>query len=276
MTRLALAILAGATLVSANPLAQQPASETPKFDAVSIRRSTSSRGFSSSGAQPAGRYFATSVTPINLIRNAYGLESFQVVEPYPGWLSSERFDVNAVSEAGLRGGRLEPMLQAMLAERFRLVAHKETRTLPSYVLVRSRDDGRLGPQLKPWTIDCDALRAAGQTPPVSTTLADLLKVRPCARSGGSGLFAAGGEPIEALVTSLKSTLNAPVLDDTGLEGKFEILLRWNDGNLPSLSDPELPSTVFLALQEQLGLKLEPRRSPIEVLVIDAVERPTEN
>ena len=90
------------------------------------------------------------------------------------------------------------------------------------------------------------------------------------------MFAAGGDPIETLVVSLESTLNAPIVDNTGLEGDFEILLRWNDGNLPSRTDPELPSSVFVALQEQLGLKLEAQRTPVEVLVIDAIERPTEN
>src|SRR5688500_5000175 len=103
MTRLTLAILVGATLVSAYPLAQQSASGTPKFDVASIRRNTSGRGGSSSAALPAGRYVATNATPINLIQSAYGLKSFQLVEPYPGWLSSERFDVTAVSEAGFVG-----------------------------------------------------------------------------------------------------------------------------------------------------------------------------
>ena len=276
MTRFALAFLFAVSLISARPHSQQPAADAAKFDVASIRRNNSGGGGWSSNAQPAGRYTAVNVTPIDLIRSAYGLEPFQVVEPYPGWLSSERYDVNALAEGGLRGGRLDPMLQTLLMERFRLVAHKETRTLPSYLLVRARDDGRLGPQLKPWTIDCEAFRSAGNASPARTTVADLMTLRPCRTTAGPGVFAGGGVPMRNLVGSLKRELNAPVIDNTGLEGEFEILLRWNADNLPALSDPALPSTVFTALQEQLGLKLEPRREPLEVLVIDSIERPTEN
>jgi uncharacterized protein (TIGR03435 family) len=92
--------------------------------------------------------------------------------------------------------------------------------------------------------------------------------------GGVGVFAAGGVPLGNLVRSLASDLGTPVTDHTGLEGQYEISLRWNP-DPGGTGDPSVPS-LFAAIQEQLGLKLEPRREPVEVLVVDRVDRPSEN
>jgi uncharacterized protein (TIGR03435 family) len=270
---LTIALLGGATL-AARTVDQQPAADTPKFDVASITRNTSGRPGGSSGVQPGGRYVVTNMTTLPLVQTAYNVERFQVVGA-PGWLDSERYDVTAVSEGGFRGGRLQPLLQSLLAERFRLVAHKETRILPAYALVRSRANGEFGPRLKPWTIDCAALRAAGKMPPPPQTLAELSSLRPCVSSAGAGMFVGGGVPVIQLVNVLRSTLNTPVIDETRLEGDFEIALRWNPDLLAPQADPSIPS-LFTALQEQLGLKLEGRQQPVEVVVIDRIERPTEN
>jgi uncharacterized protein (TIGR03435 family) len=260
------------TLPVVHAASQQPAPNGPRFDVVSIRRNTSGSGSMTVGGQ-RGRFMAVNTTVLTLIMNAYPFETFRVIGA-PGWATSERYDVSALVEGEPDLQQRQAMLQRLLADRFNLAAHTETRPMQTYALVLARSDGRLGPQLKPWTVDCDALRkSASAAPPSPRTGADFAIVVPCGMRGSRGAYAAGGYPIDAFARSLSSELSAPVTDRTGLKGDFEILLRWNpDPSLPG-ADPALPS-LFTAVEEQLGLKLEPRREPAEVLVIDRIERPT--
>ena len=251
---------------------QQPAPDGPRFDVVSIRRNTTGSGSMTVGGQ-RGRFMAVNTTTLTLIMNAYPFETFRVIGA-PGWATSERYDVSALTEGEPDLQQRQAMLRRLLAERFNLAAHTEVQPMQTYRLVLARSDGRLGPQLKPWTVDCEALRKSGgaAAPPIRSA-ADFAVVVPCGMRGGRGVFAAGGYPLESFARSLSSDLSAPVTDRTGLKGDFEILLRWNpDPSLPG-ADPSLPS-LFTAVEEQLGLKLEPRRDPAEVLVIDRIERPT--
>jgi len=160
------------------------------------------------------------------------------------------------------------MLKDLLATRFGMVAHLETRPLPAYVLVR-QSSGQLGPQLKPWTVDCAALRESGKG---TDGLSAATGAPPCGMRGSPGMLTAGGATIDALARSLASTLDAHVVDETELRGNYEFVLRWARDDRPNDDAPSL----FTALQEQLGLKLESRRLPVEVLVIDHIQRPTEN
>jgi uncharacterized protein (TIGR03435 family) len=144
--------------------------------------------------------------------------------------------------------------------------------MQTYALLRARSDGQLGPNLKPWMIDCKTYRPKpGELVPPQT-VEDLAKPRPCGMSGGSGLLIAGGRPIDTLVRNIAGELRTPVTDHTGLLGEYEISLRWNPD---PARDSEFPS-LFTALQDQLALKLESRREPVEVLVVDRIDRPTEN
>jgi uncharacterized protein (TIGR03435 family) len=144
--------------------AQSP--DRPKFEVASVRPSQSGDGFVSVGIQPGGRFNAVNVPLRLLIRNAYRLQDFQIVGA-PDWISSQRYDIVAKAEGDFGpaspGGPISSgqlMLQSLLEERFKLAAHGETRDLPIYALVVARSDGKLGPQLRQSTTDCQAIAGA--------------------------------------------------------------------------------------------------------------------
>jgi uncharacterized protein (TIGR03435 family) len=160
------------------------------------------------------------------------------------------------------------MVRTLLADRFKLAVHHETRELPIYALLLARNDGRLGPKLQPSTC------VAGRRPPGDAT------AQPCGFRPGPGIFVSGGVPIAMLATFVSSAVRRSVVDRTGLDGNFDIDLHWLPDNSPLGPQPDTPPpdpggpSIFTALQEQLGLKLESTRGPVDVLVIDHVEQPT--
>ena len=248
--------------------AQAPADQSgPAFEVASIKRNTSGSG-SMTVRAPGDRFEMVNGTVMTLVLNAYGLQSFQVIGA-PGWTASERYDVIAKAQARPNLAERQQMIRTLLRDRFRMVARTETRPLPAYVLVRARPDGQLGPQLKPWTLDCAAFRQSGAAAAIPRS-PSATSAPPCGMQGGMDHFLAGGITVDALARTLSSNLAAPVLDETGLTGEFEVVLRWARDDRATADAPSL----FTAVQEQLGLKLEPRRVPVEVLVIDSVERPT--
>jgi uncharacterized protein (TIGR03435 family) len=156
--------------------------------------------------------------------------------------------------------------------------------MPIYALIRAREDGKLGNELKPSTIDCEAFGAArrgGSAPQFKPGERPVCGIRM-----GFGELAGGGFPLSSLASSLVQTVERIVVDRTGLSGNFDFYVRWTPERLPPGAptdrpfrmngaeiDPSGPS-IFTALQEQLGLKLESTRGPVDVLVIDHVERPS--
>jgi uncharacterized protein (TIGR03435 family) len=152
------------------------------------------------------------------------------------------------------------------------VLHNESRELPVYALVLARNDKALGPKIRQTALDCAALR----TGPVP----DPSKPSACGFRVGLGTMAAQGVGMNALAFTLSSSVGRVVLDRTGLSGDFDFDLSWTPDPLSGSASPAQPPTeanapsIFTALQEQLGLKLEPTRGPVEVLVIDNVEQPT--
>ena len=160
------------------------------------------------------------------------------------------------------------MLRSLLEDRFRLSAHRETRDLPIYALVLARADGRLGPRLRQTTSDYCAKRfeAAGKggdtpAPPGSPV---------CGISGSGNELTAGAFPINEFARFLAGRSGRIVVDRTGLTGVWDFDLKWSPPNAPN-PDPDRPS-IFTALQEQLGLRLDATTGPVEVLVIDRLER----
>ena len=261
-------VLAFAVLTTISAAAQAP----PKWDVGAIRRNIS--GTPASTLNTRGeKLVGVNVTAEMLIRSAFPFESYRIFGA-PGWWSADRYDVTAVATGPATPDQVRLMTQQLLADHFRLSTHIETRELNTYSLVLVRDDGKLGPSLTRFPDDCEALRASGRLPPTTapTTIEDLAMVRPCISSGGPGLFTAGGRTLDALTRMLSGELRAPVFDRTGLAGNFNIGLRWNPDPTAGI-DAKLPS-LPTALQEQLGLKLESGRDPVEVLVIDRLERPT--
>jgi len=196
----------------------------------------------------------------NLITYAYDLKSYQVLGA-PSWADSknldcDRYDVSAKAEGDgpINQKQAKAMLQTLLAERFRLRFHREMRDMPVYALVVAKG----GPKLK-------------EAPPDG---------QGAFRVGG-GFTAAEMEATGATMAQLAnqfSNINGvdrPVLDKTGLTGKYEFKLTWSAGLNAPRNDSEAPSA-YTALQDQLGLRLEPQRAPIEVLVVDNAEKPSEN
>jgi uncharacterized protein (TIGR03435 family) len=230
---------------------------------------------------PEGRFTASQATLRDLIRRAYDVQDLRI-SGGPEWMGVSRFDVAAAAPAGAGGSaeQIQRMLRSLLSERFRLRVHTETRELPVYNLVTARRDGRLGPQLRTSTADCAALRvkrgpggvapADGSEPPCQVSFMV---------SGGTMTIGFQGETTSELARRVIPERDRPVLDKTGLSGTLDGELTFAPEPLPGF--PRLPGSengvsVFTALQEQWGLRLEPARGPVEVLVIEAAEKPTEN
>ena len=258
-------------MVAAPLVAQAPAG--PAFDVVSIKRNKSGEVNGGTSVRPGGVYLATNVPLRLLVFGAYGpLHGVQVTGG-PGWMNSDRFDIvakvdgNPSTEVFRDQARL--MLRTLLADRFKLVLHNETRELPTYALVVARRDGKLGPQLRPSNL-ADCLAA-----PTPSTVSDPNTVVRC--GGGfarTGQLAARAFEFSTLATMVSNVADRPVIDRTGLTGTFDWSLQWTPD--PSASPANDSISLFTALQEQLGLKLEPTRGPVDVLVIDHAERPTED
>jgi uncharacterized protein (TIGR03435 family) len=161
------------------------------------------------------------------------------------------------------------MLRRLLIDRFKLIAHYETRELRVYSLVKAREDGRLGPSLRRSDVDCAALRAAAGDRPIPAAPG---QKRPCIMGFGRSQITGDGLTIVSLTSMLSRYVNRDVIDRTGLEGGFDWVLEWTpDGQVAA--DSERPS-IFTAIQEQLGLKLQAQDGTVQVLIIDSVERPT--
>src|SRR5262245_20660948 len=303
--RLALTILTVSSLPVVARQASSPGSQAaaPQFEVASVKQNRSGENRVMIGVQPGGRFTATNVTLRMLIRNAYQPQDFQITGG-PSWLADDHFDIVAKAEAGDGMGdpfRADPngqpsrgqlMIRALLADRFKLVVHNESKEMPIYALVVARSDGKLGPQLKTSTVDCAALRAAargrGPLPPPPDPSGRGAAPPPCGIRIGPGNLAVGGSPMERVANSLSMFAGRIVFDKTGLTGNYDFTLTWTpdqvanrppgappgpDGAPPI--DPNGPS-LFTAVQEQLGLKLDSQRGPVTLLVIDRAEHPTEN
>ena len=240
------------------------------FEVVSLRRNTSGSTRSDWDRSPSGRVTYVNVTLQRLIRDAYDVLDGQIVGG-PAWLDAERFDVIAMPPPGVPAEQGNAMMRALLAERFRLVTHSERREQAVYALVRVTPDS-LGPKLR-LRPDC-ADRPAG---------VDDSGKNPC----GGFLFGPGRVTVRGMgIGALASHLSAErlVLDRTELSGDVDLDLEWTPDQMPR-GDAEVPPglsrprpdgpSLFSALQEQLGLRLQPARASVDVLVIDRVERPTE-
>lgn len=263
------------------------------FDVASIKPNKTGNNIVFNQAR-GDRVTMTGYTLQMLIQSAYDLQDFQIVGG-PKWLDSDRFDVTATSSSPDLLKAKQPfgptqqqlMLRSLLADRFKLAVHNETRELPVFALILARADGRLGPELRRASVDCAAVtasRSPSSNAPQPPTSGD----RPvCGSRVIPGAIVAGGITMPDLVRRLSmlsntgSSLGRMVIDRTGLSGAFDINLHFTPDRIPDFGpggpviDPNGPS-IFTALQEQLGLKLDAQRGPVDVLVIDRAEIPVEN
>jgi uncharacterized protein (TIGR03435 family) len=203
----------------------------------------------------------------------------------PGWIDVDLFEIDAIAPPdGVSKSMPErlAMLRTLLADRFKLVVHRETKELPMFALVTARRDGRLGPRLHSTSSECASWIASGRGAPPPSATSD----RPCGRQWATAwAFGGSAMTLPRLATLLSTRLGRPVEDRTNLAGDYDLDLQWSpdlgdrppaDGQRPPFApafDPDAPS-LTTALQEQLGLKLESTKGSFEVLVIDRVEHPT--
>ena len=274
-------------------LQAQPASPpaTPKFDVVSIKPcklGVTKGGDSSPGRLSIGCALLADVDNTGLIQQAYNryasgqLSSFGVIpiEGGPDWIHSETFEIDAKSDGHPSFQMMEgPMMQAILEDRFKLKIHRETRQGPVYELAL----GKGSPKLKPF-------QEGGCTPVVvGRSLPSLAGPQHYCRNMVSprSVDFEGGT-LSMFAGLLNLILDRPVIDKTGITNYFEIHLKFSPDDSaaprPATTDPGSPAAatapdapgIFQAIQEQLGLKLVPAKGPVDVLVIDHIERPSEN
>ena len=224
--------------------AQPPEAGIPKFEVASIHPHT---GPDDGGLSAQHGTFRSIRTNLEfLILGAYELQEFQI-SGGPGWMTTDWYDVVAKADNDAGGRELMLMLRPLLADRFKLTFHRETREQPVYELVVAKGG------LKMTKSADDAVNTMSFS------------------SGAVSAMSAKAMPISILVHFLSSAVRHPVVDKTGLEGNFDIKLQWTDSNLSG----DIP-TIFTALPEQLGLRLESRKGPVQMLIVDHAERPTEN
>ena len=286
----AVLVVSATALSVSRPHAQTPAqAPDPKavltYEAASVKPNKSGVQGSSIRRFPGGRLQATNMPLRALITFAYQLQPFQLVED-PGWIRNETFDIVAKMEGDpppvMPGSGPDPHMVAMrtlLAERFKLAVHRETRQMDIYELVLARPDGKLGPALKPTTQDCAAMLAAARGGPPPGPAPGPNSPVVCGMRGLPGRLVAGAMPMAQLASNLSGQVQRIVVDRTGLSGgwDFEITfaperpLNPPPGVEFPPADPNAPS-LFTAMQEQLGLKLQSAKGPVDVLVVERVEQ----
>jgi uncharacterized protein (TIGR03435 family) len=248
-------VLLAASLVPAGLWAQPDL----HVEVASIKRNVSGDAFMAIHPPAGDTFTATNVSLSALIVIAYDVRAFQVAGT-PSWGRSERYDVTAKADEPLNWDRLRPMLQSMLADRFQLTLRTEEKELQGYALGPAKN----GPKLKP------SVRPVCGPPGVSES-------SPC---GGFKIYANRMEGREVSIHGFIENLanqrdiGQPILDRTGLPGLFDINLEWTPSNSENTADDG--ASIFTALQEQLGLRLEPHKVPTRILVVDHAERPSEN
>jgi uncharacterized protein (TIGR03435 family) len=215
---------------------------------------------------PGGRVSMSGVTLRLLIEQAYGVKDYQIVGG-PSWLGSERYDITAKPEESATQDQVKIMIQALLKDRFKLQFHRETKELPTYALVVAKG----GPKMHVSEVVAGSDGQKGQR----------------VNMMGRGNITAEGASMSVLANLLGQRLGKPVFDKTELTANYDLKLDWSPeegpqgmmkgpaGDGPSASD-NTGASIFTALQEQLGLKLESTKGPVEIMVIERAEKASEN
>jgi uncharacterized protein (TIGR03435 family) len=266
---LAVAVLSLFSIVAVNPSpgrAQSPpaaapaAAATPEFEVATIKLVKEPNPDRLQDRADGRRYTTRYTTLRDLIMMSYGLDPRQIVGG-PAWVATDEYDIDAVTAGGVpAAGNWKVMLQKLLADRFKLTFHHEQREMPVYALTVAKGGSKL--------------KAADPNEQNGSGCAHL------------GVCSFQNDPIEHFARWLQLVMDKPVVDKTGLAGAFDFTLTWTPdesqfGSMgirvpPAADNPNAPPGLFTAIQDQLGLKLEPAKIPAEVLVIDHVERPSEN
>jgi uncharacterized protein (TIGR03435 family) len=248
-------ILAGALLTASAILAQQPSTPAgPEFEAASIKPSPEGPGHTGWHSDP-GVVTLQNQNLKGLIAVAWTLQENQV-EGGPKWVDSDRYLIQARTPGPSDDPQMRLMLQTLLKDRFQFAFHMETKVVSGFALVTAKNGIKIEP----------AKDAAGSR-----------------SSSNNGHMDASGMSMDRLATWLSRQLRSPVSDATGVVGVYDLKLEWDPASVrpaaaqdtQSADQPTAPS-IFTALQDQLGLKLEPRKVLMQILVVDRAERPSEN
>jgi uncharacterized protein (TIGR03435 family) len=256
--------------------------KVPAFDVVSVKPNKSDSGMIRVMSKPDG-YSATNISLKMLVQGAYGIRE-DLISGAPSWADSARFDIDA-KVAGSDVDALKKLspeqrrlvLQPLLADRFKLKVHTETKQLPVYELVLAKGGSKLK-EANPGDTYAKGIKG-----PDGVGRGGMMRV-------GRGQLTAQAVPMTSLANLLSQQLHRTVIDKTGLTGKYDLELNWtpDQGSDPMFKGTDgspqradaAPDTsgpsIFTALQEQLGLKLQSAKGPVETLVIDHVEMPSEN
>jgi uncharacterized protein (TIGR03435 family) len=273
--------------------------DRPAFEVVSVKpnKSIDARSYTTL-TRPGGHVAIYDATLRQLIAQAYDLlnlsQATYGISRMPHWGDTEHFDIDAESTDSATTDQKRVMLQSLLADRFHVVVRFESRQAPVYALIMAKP-GQVGPQLRPHTDDVACHQQSsglGTSPPRSPADAAVLALQQfsCGRIVGGVLQQAGPNPqwaggrkvtMQAIAESLGGDeyLDRPVVDGTGLRGSFDFTMEWNTEQQDLSVNPQLDAqglSLFEALREQLGLKVESKKGPVRILVIDHVERPSEN
>lgn len=228
----------------------------PSFEAASVRPANpASRGVSLE-ILPGGRLNAVNVSLRDLLKKAYRIRDFQIEQP-PSWFDSQRFDVSATSN-GASERQVEMMLQSLLGDRFKLQLRRESRELQAYVLTIAKNGPKLkeaAPSDEPGSV---RIRGFGKLTGIRATVGQLAAALSDVRLNGNAM------------------LDRPAIDHTGLTGVYDFSLEWTPEMGASDSADRTGPSVFTAVQEQLGLKLEKQKVAVEIFIIEHVEKPSEN
>ncbi|MGO9262908.1 MAG: TIGR03435 family protein [Bryobacteraceae bacterium] len=254
------AILGGMALASSGAARAQP---SEGFEVASIKPSRNSSAEPNLDSRPSGRLTATNITAGYLIRLAFGVKDYQIAGA-PAWVDKQEYDIAAKTVDGARKTSyedLQSLLRQLLVDRFQLQTHRETKPGSVYLLVV----GKNGPKLTPHNDGTGSRTRKG-----------------CGHLAGTRLT------MDTLATVLSRQFERDVLNRTGLPGKYDFQLDWtpDSGPCPPPADGQGGSTasayqsdgtsVFATIQAQLGLKLESSKGPVEILIVDRVERPSGN
>ena len=250
--------------------AQAPA----RFGVVSIKPSAPDEVRATRIGDDPGGGFTMINLPVNaLILSAY--PSATEVIGTPSWTLGDPYTVVARAERELSRDERYAALQSLLAERLAFRGRLERVERPVYGLVVARADGRLGPQLRRYTGDCAALRTAAAGSRTIDVPAPENGAPACGMMFGGDRILAGGIAMPMLALNITQAAGRVVLDKTNLDGLYAFTLSYTQRPGPSTTgSPDGPPSIFTALQEQLGLKLEPQRGLVDVLFVDHIERPT--
>ena len=248
-------------------------SDERSFDVVSIKRNVGGDQNIVINVPNGTAFNTTNIAMRGTIMRAYQVKN---IAGAPEWVEDERYDIEARAAGKPTFDEVNAMLRTMLKERLKLKAHIEQREIPVYALVVARPNH---PGLKPSTLDCDAMEVArdaatkaGQPP----TSPGPNGAAPCGYTWPGGAIHSGGITLARFAGLIDWVAGRVVVDRTGRPGRYEFTLRFAPPSAAVGASPDDRPDLFTALQEQLGLKLEPTRTPVDTLVIDHIDRPTQN